>query len=115
MVWVAVGALVAALASAGVWYYITGMAPAAGYVELNASPWAEVKSVQRVGGERLQIAGETPMQMELPPGEYVIELQSGEDTGTVNVTVEAGKSQTVNYTFPQVKVESMVEEVLRQY
>jgi len=52
---------------------------------------------------------------ELPPGEYVIELKSGEATETLKLTVKAGETQAVHYTFPQLKVDQAVEEVLKQY
>ncbi len=112
LVWVAVGALVVVLAAVGGWFYFFGT-PAPGTVALTSSPWAEVVSVER-GGRPLEIAGQTPMMLELPPGEYVIELKSGDTTEKVNVTVEAGQTQAVHYTFPQLKVDEAVDEVLRQ-
>jgi len=113
LVWVGVGALVVVLAAAGGWYYFFGK-PAPGAVALTSSPWAEVVKVERAG-QPLQIAGQTPMMLELPPGEYVIELKSGDTTEKVKVKVEAGETQTVHYTFPQLKVDQAVDEVLRQY
>jgi len=67
------------------------------------------------GGQPLQVAGQTPMMLELPPGEYVIELKSGEATEMLKLTVKAGETQAVHYTFPQLKVDQAVEEVLKQY
>ena len=113
LVWVGVGALVVVLAAVGGWYYVFGT-PVAGTVALTSSPWAEVVSVER-GGRPLQMAGQTPMMLELPPGEYVIELKSGDTTEKLKVTVQAGETQTVHYTFPQLKVEQTVDEVLKQY
>lgn len=111
LVWVAVGALVVVLAAVGGYYYFFGQ-PAPGTVALTTSPWAEVVKVER-GGQPLEIAGQTPMMLELPPGEYTIELKSGEVTETVKVKVEAGQTQTLHYTFPQMKVDQAVDEVLR--
>ena len=111
LVWVAAGALVVLLAAAGGYYYFFG-APTPGTVALTTSPWAEVVKVER-GGQPLKIAGQTPMMLELPPGEYTIELKSGEVTETVKVKVEAGQTQTLHYTFPQMKVDQAVDEVLR--
>ncbi|MCI0403738.1 MAG: PEGA domain-containing protein, partial [Acidobacteria bacterium] len=85
-----------------------------GTVALTSSPWAEVVSIER-GGRPLQLAGQTPMMLELPPGEYVIELKSGDTTEKVKVSVEAGQAQAVHYTFPQMKVDEAVDEVLKQY
>ncbi len=112
IVWIAAGALVVALAAVGGFYYFFG-APAPGTVALTSSPWAEVVKVER-GGQPLEIAGQTPMMLELPPGEYEIELKSGEAIETLKLTVKAGAAQTVHYTFPQLKVDQAVEEVLRQ-
>ncbi|MGH9788652.1 MAG: protein kinase domain-containing protein, partial [Candidatus Acidiferrales bacterium] len=112
LVWVGVGALVVVLAAVGGWYYFFGT-PTPGTVALTSSPWAEVVKVER-GGRPVQIAGQTPMMLELSPGEYVIELKSGDTTETVKVKVEAGETQAVHYTFPQMKVDQAVEEVLRQ-
>ena len=111
--WVGVGALVVVLAAVGGWYYFFGT-PAPGTVTLTSSPWAEVVSVER-GGRPLQMAGQTPMMLELAPGEYVIELKSGDTSEKLKVTVQAGETQTVHYTFPQLKVEQAVDEVLKQY
>jgi hypothetical protein len=71
-------------------------------------------SVER-GGRKLDIAGQTPMSLELPPGEYVIGLKSGDTTEWVKVTVEAGQAQAVHYSFPGMKVDETVDEVLKQY
>ena len=113
-VWMAVGALAFTLVAAGGWYLFT-RASAPGYVQLTASPWAEVSDVKQESGKRFAITGQTPLQMELPAGDYVIELRNAEATAKVKVKVEAGKVQAVHYTFPQKKTEAMVEEVLRQY
>ena len=113
-VWMAVGALAFALVATGAWYLFT-RASAPGYVQLTASPWAEVSDVKQEGGKRFAITGQTPLQMELPPGNYVIELRNADATAKVKVKVEAWKVQAVHYTFPQKKTEAMVEEVLRQY
>ena len=112
IVWIAVGALVVMLAAVGGYYYFFGT-PAPGTVALTSSPWAEVVKVER-GGQPVQVAGQTPMMLELPPGEYEIELKSGEATETLKLTVKAGETQAVHYTFPQLKVDQAVEEVLRQ-
>ncbi|MBI4467097.1 MAG: hypothetical protein HY656_06700 [Acidobacteria bacterium] len=45
----------------------------------------------------------------------MLELRNGESTGTVNVVVESGQAQQVNYTFPQVKVDALVDELVSQY
>jgi hypothetical protein len=110
----AVGALVFALVAAGGWYLFT-RATAPGYVQLTASPWAEITDVRQEGGKLFAITGQTPLQIELPPGDYVIELTNGKDTAKVKVKVEAGKVQTVHYAFPERKSEEIVDEVLRQY
>lgn len=119
-VWVLAGVLglvvVVGLGGYAVWRYgvrTGGGTP--GYVELTAAPWAEVTSVQKAGGERLNITGQTPLRVQLPPGEYVIELKNGETTGKVNVVVESGKAVPLHYTFPEVKVDALVEELVSQY
>ena len=109
-----VGALVLLLVAAGAWYFFT-RATAPGYVQLTASPWAEVTDVRQESGKRFDIAGQTPLQVELPPGNYVIELTNGKDTAKVKVKIESGKVQAVHYAFPKKKSDELVDEVLREY
>jgi len=113
-IWMGVGALVFLLVAAGAWYFFT-RATAPGYVQLTASPWAEVTDVRQESGKRFDIAGQTPLQVELPPGNYVIELTNGKDTAKVKVKIESGKVQAVHYAFPKKKSDELVDEVLREY
>ncbi len=113
--WVGLGVLVLALIGVGVWRFFPSTPGLPGYVHLTAAPWAEVLSVRQAGGESLNITGQTPLRIELPPGEYVIELRNGETRQTVKVKVEAGQVAPVNYTFPEVEVEAIVDELLAEY
>lgn len=113
--WVGIGAVVLALAGFGLWRFVLSGAGPPGTVQLTAAPWAEVMNVRGAGGGTLNIKGQTPLVLSLPPGEYVLELRNGESTGTVNVVVESGQAQQVNYTFPQVKVDALVDELVSQY
>jgi len=63
----------------------------------------------------VKITGQTPLYVSLPPGDYTIELKNGEATGTVQVTVQSGQTQAVNYSFPQVKVDALVDELVTSY
>ncbi|HXE74576.1 MAG TPA: serine/threonine-protein kinase [Candidatus Xenobia bacterium] len=113
-IWMGVGALVFLLVAAGAWYLFT-RASAPGYVQITASPWAEVTDVRQESGKLFDITGQTPMQIELPPGDYVIELTNGKNTDKVRVKVKSGKVQVVHHAFAQKKSEELVDEVLREY
>jgi hypothetical protein len=73
------------------WWFLVGRPPAPGYAELTAAPWAEIVSVQTKDGKTLDVKGQTPVRLELPPGEYVIELKKDQAVGTVNVVVKSEK------------------------
>ena len=113
--WVGIGVVVLALAGFGVWKFVLSGPGEPGFVQLTAAPWAEVVSVRTAGGEAVKITGQTPLYVSLPPGDYTIELKNGEATGTVTVTVQSGQTQAVNYAFPQVKVDALVDELVASY
>jgi len=113
--WIGVGVVVLALAGFGVWQFVLSGPGEPGFVQLTAAPWAEVVGVRTAGGERLDVKGQTPLYLTLNPGEYVIELKNGDATGTLNVTVQSGQVQAVNFAFPQVKVDALVEELVSAY
>ena len=79
------------------------------------SPWAEVTSVRTKKGERLNITGQTPLQITLPAGKYIIELKNGQATGKLEVVSRPGEITTARYTFPQVKIDDLVQNLVSQY
>jgi len=107
--------LVLVLALGAWWYFRGGASGEPGTVQLSAVPWAEVTGVRSADGKSLALTGVTPMQLSLPPGEYTISLKNGEQTGEVKVTVETGKVSSVNYAFPEVKPNAVVDELLKDY
>lgn len=110
--WAGVGVLVLALAGFAAWRFLRGNV---GYVQLTSTPWADIRSVEDSAGKRLNVTGETPLVVALPPGKYVIELQSQKRVGKVNVEVNSGEVDTVNYAFPEVKVDAMVDGLVSKY
>lgn len=113
--WAGAGLLVVALAGFGIWRFLSGGASGAGYAQVTASPWAEIVSVQNKEGKALNVKGSTPIELELPPGEYVIELKNDQAVGKVNVVVKTGEVSQVNYTFPEVNVNAIVDELVSKY
>jgi len=114
--WVGIGVIVLAIAGYVAWQLIRGGAAADGYVELTAAPsWAEIVSVQTKDGKTLDVKGQTPVRLELPPGEYVIELKKDEAIGKVNVAVKSGETRQGKYVFPEVNVNAMVDELVSKY
>jgi len=113
--WAAAGVLVLALAGFAAWRLTRGGAPAPGYAELTVTPWAEIVSVQSKEGQSLEVKGTTPVRLELPPGEYVIELRKEQAVGKVNVVVKSGETAQANYTFPEVNVNAIVDELVSKY
>jgi hypothetical protein len=112
--WVGVGVVVLAIAGFAAWWFL-GRAPAHGYAQLVATPWAEIVSVATKEGQNVNLKGTTPMRLELPPGEYVVELKNEQGVGKVDVVVKAGETSQVNYTFPEVNVNAMVDELVSKY
>jgi hypothetical protein len=86
-----------------------------GYAQLTAVPWAHVVDVKNKAGQSLQIEGDTPLEIALPPGEYVIELKNGQGVGHVDVVVKSNEHTRVNYAFPQVNVNAVVDELISKY
>ena len=114
-IWVGMGVLVLALVGFGAWRLIVGGSQPAGRAELTAVPWAEVVSVQTKDGKSLDKKGTTPLELALPPGEYVVELKNDQAIGKVNFVVKSGEATQVNYTFPQVSVNALVDELVSKY
>jgi serine/threonine protein kinase len=85
-----------------------------GYVRLTAAPWAEVTGILKSDGQRLKITGQTPMQLQLPPGSYQIELRNNSIVGKESVTVKAGEIHSVNHSFPEVNTDDLVEKALAE-
>jgi hypothetical protein len=111
----AVVVVVLLLAAGGWWYFRGGLSAEPGTVHLTAVPWAEVTGARSADGKAVAVSGMTPLQLSLPPGEYILSLKSGDQTAEVKVTVEAGKVLAVNYTFPEVKSDAVVDDLLKQY
>jgi eukaryotic-like serine/threonine-protein kinase len=107
------GFTVLAVAGAGTWYLKGRNVP--GFVELTATPWGQVTNVADAKGARVNITGETPLQLALPPGRYIIELKNGQSRCKVEAAVEHGKVSTYNCTFPEIKTDDLVQKVLSQY
>lgn len=97
----------------GTWYWMGRNA--FGYVDLTATPWAEVTSVSSAKGKNMNVTGETPMRIKLPPGKYSVSLKQGQTARTVEVNVEQGKVSPCNYTFPETKVDDLVQEIVSAY
>jgi len=112
--WAASAVVVVLLVSLGAWYSRAGR-NAPGVVELTAAPWAEVTGVSTKKGERLNITGQTPLQIALPPGNYIIKLKNGSATGELEVAAKPGEVSRVSYTFPEVKIDDLVQNVVSQY
>jgi tetratricopeptide (TPR) repeat protein len=107
------GLLVLTVAGVGAWYLKNRNA--SGFVELTATPWGQVTNVANANGARMNITGETPLQLLLPPGHYVIELKNGQSRCKVEAAVEHGRVSTYNCMFPEVKIDDLVQKVLAQY
>jgi hypothetical protein len=105
-----------AIAGYAVWRIVIQPKPGVpGYAQLVATPWAEIVSVQSKDGRDMNIKGYTPMQLELPPGEYVIELRKDQAVKKVPAVVESGKIAQVNCTVSEVNVNAMVDELVSKY
>ena len=106
---------VAAIVLAGVWTWYARGRSASGYIQLTAAPWAEVANVSNAKGEHLNITGETPLQVALPPGRYVIELKNGQSNCKVEASVERASVSAYSCVFPEVKIDDLVQKLLSAY
>lgn len=111
--WVGIGVAVVAIAAAVAWWGLrAGNSKVVGYAQITAVPWAEVVSVKTKGGQVLNVKGETPLQLELPPGDYIIQLQNDQGSGQTEVGIKSGEIVPVKYTFPQVNVDAWVDKLV---
>ena len=114
--WVGAGLLVVVLAGIGIWRFSSGGGTlASGYIALTAAPQAQIVSVQTAAGKPVDKTGETPLLLELPAGDYVIELKNGTETQRVNVNVQAGNTTRQNCVFSKDKVNEMVDDLVKNY
>ena len=115
--WIAFAAILSiaaiALAAVGTRYVKGRSAP--GYVQLTAAPWGEVANVSNAKGQQLNITGQTPLQIALPPGRYVIELKNGRSNCKLEAAVQRGAISAYSCNFPEVKVDDLVQKVLSAY
>jgi len=83
--------------------YFSRPQPETGRLELTVAPWASVDSVVnlKTAAEALKQKTQTPCNIELPPGKYLVSL-SHPKFGTMKVPVEisSGQSNRVHQTFP---------------
>ncbi len=115
VMWAALAVIVLAVVGTAVWLLRPRTPAAPGYAQLVTAPWAEVVSVKTATGETLDLKGQTPMRLELSPGHYAIELKNDQATGQVEVDIKAGETTRVNYAFPQVNVNALVDELVSKY
>lgn len=104
-----------ALAGVGAWRLLLSKGTTPGYAQLTAAPWAEVVSIQSKEGKNLNIQGQTPLSLELPPGEYIVELKTEQAVGKVTVVVRPGEVSHAHYTPPAVNVKAIVDELVSKY
>jgi serine/threonine-protein kinase len=114
--WAGIGTIVLAIAGYAVWHFVIQPKPGLpGYAQLTAAPWAEIVSVQSRDGRDMNRKGYTPMQLELPPGEYVIELRKDQTTKKVPAVVESGKITQVDCKVSEVNVSDIVDQLVSKY
>jgi serine/threonine-protein kinase len=116
VVWAGVG-MVVLLVAAGIAWQLFFRPVEPGFVQLTAIPWAEIQSVKNAkNGERIDVSGQTPLQLALAPGSYVIELRSSsQEVAEVPFEVKAGQIVQKTYAFPTVKVEALIDDLLFNY
>lgn len=83
-----------------------------GIVRLDVVPWAELKEVRKLGtGQLVNISGQTPLELSLPPGDYRLLLahpKLGEFA--VAVRVEAGVVKQSRHSFPKFDPDVILKE-----
>jgi serine/threonine-protein kinase len=104
----AVAVVVLGLAAALAWWHWFRV----GYAQVSATPWAQVVSVKTKQGQDMNITGETPLRLELRPGDYVIELKNDQGTSQQEVTVKSGEVVPVKCAIAQEKIDEMVDELV---
>lgn len=116
--WLAVGVLALAIIGIVIWRLTTTPVAATGYAQITTTPWAQVVSVRTEDGHEVALKGTgavaTPVQLELPPGKYVIELSNQTTTEKVEVSIKAGENSPVYFAFPRTNVKSWVNELINE-
>jgi serine/threonine protein kinase len=113
--WVGIGVVVLALAVVGIWRLVhrAPVVPGTdGYAQVTAVPWAEITSVKTKDGQVLHVKGQTPLELKLPPGDYIIQLKNDQASGEIEVSVKSGEVVPVVYKFNQVNVDAWVDELV---
>jgi serine/threonine-protein kinase len=112
-IWATSGVVLLILAGTGTWYMKARNV--AGYIQLTAAPWGQVIGVTSATGKHLGITGETPLLVQLPAGNYSLDLKQGQLTGKLEVKVVGGQVSVYNYTFAEVKVHDLVQTLVSEY
>jgi serine/threonine-protein kinase len=108
-----IGLLVVVLATLGI-LYLKGR-NASGHVLVTAAPWGQVADVRNAKGDHLNITGQTPLRLTLPPGRYIIELRNDQRSCRVEAVVQRESVSKYDCAFPEVKVDDLVQKVLSAY
>ncbi len=86
---------------------------AAGFLTLDALPWAEVTEVVDASGTRHPLDDEpfTPLVLSLPAGEYTISLANPDfgEPRSLSVVLEPGQSEARLVEFQKVDIDSYFE------
>ncbi len=114
-VWAGLAVVVLAVVGTAVWLLRPHAPGVPGYAQVVTVPWAQIVSVKDPAGKTLDLQGQTPLRLELPPGHYSIELKNDQGAGQVEVDIKAGETTRVNYAFPQVNVNALVDELVSKY
>ena len=106
-------ALVAALAVfVGTWFVLHRRSAAGtiAYVQVDAQPWATVRTVAANDGKIITVNQATPLRMALPRGEYTMVLTGpgGAET-TEHLRVTPGQVNSYKHDFEVVDVKKIVE------
>ena len=80
------------------------------YVEVDAQPWATVRTVAANDGKTITVNQVTPLRMALPRGEYTIVLTGpGGTEATGHVSVTPGQVNSYKHDFEVVDVQKIVD------
>ncbi|HUQ49733.1 MAG TPA: protein kinase [Terriglobales bacterium] len=110
---VAAGVLALALTVGGYFGYqkMTAPPPIETYVEINAVPWAQVKSIASADGKfKVDVNQETPVRVPLPSGEFTITFAKPDGTpATEKITVNKNQPGSVSPVFESVSANEIVQ------
>lgn len=118
--WAGIGLVVLVLAGVGAWKFFSGGGKT-GVAQISAVPWGRIVSISAKDGRTVDakelIGKETPVEFELPMGEYTVELSNDRSDEKFDLSIKPGAVTVEHHTFAEAKgkVNEWVDDLVKQH